>query len=173
MCKQKSCKGPFCLACMKTPQDPTPFAVHDSLLNIMRTQNYFVSAAHPMLEEASCSFLSSLIFGSKSKAFPIACVQNYFLCTHMTLAASAQQFHKETLSHEWVETGFQDTRKMWKLPKCLSNIFYTQSKSGKVRKRLELLGWGTIVHSRALHVLFGMCHFLAAKKPSLFLPFIS
>lgn len=89
------------------------------------------------------------------------------------------QFHKETLCKDWIETGFQDTRKMWKLPKCLSSVFYTQSKTRKVRKSLWIVSmkngctqqsaacpslWRVIFHQQSSHCFFFLS---SAKKDSI------
>lgn len=138
VCKQKSCKDSFCLLFMQTaPQVSTIFAAHDSALGIaLDTQNYFTSLVYPVLEESSCSFLSFWIFSSKSKALPITGMQNYFLCTHITSVASAQHFTRKLCAFTGLQQDSKTPGKCENCPKCLSNIFYTQSKPGKVRKRL-------------------------------------
>lgn len=132
-------------------------------LNIACTQHYFTSLVYPVFEESSCSFLSFWIFSSKSKALPITGMQNYFLCTHITSIASAQHFARKLCAVTGLQQDSKTLGKCENCPKCLSNIFYTQSKPGKVRKRLP--AWRTVVPRRMLCVLlYDMCHFSSGKE---------
>lgn len=92
-------------------------------------------------------------------------MQNCFWCTCMTSAASAQQICMETLCHQWIERGFQNTRKMWKLLMC--NTFFHQ-KLGRFGSGCQLLAQVSFSLSGVLYVLYDTCHFPPAKKPSFF-----
>lgn len=140
VCKQKSFKYPFCLSFMQTePQESMLFATHDSAMNVVYTQNYFMSLPHPVLEEASCSFLSSLIFSSKSKALPIACMQNNLLCTHMTSTASAQHnFTRKLCAMTELKQGSKTPGKCENYPSAQAVFSTLSQKLGRLGRVCEL-----------------------------------
>lgn len=141
VCKQKSHKELFCLSFVQTaPQEYTLFAAHEFALNIMCTQNYFMPLAHPVLEEARCSFLSSLIFSSKSKALPTAWMQNYFLCTHMTSAASAQHsFTRKLCAMTELKQDSKTPGKCENCPSALAIFSILSQKLGRLGKSCRSL----------------------------------